>query len=372
MKYIFSVLLLVVTISCSTKQDIVTDDNVKKISFRFNKNIRNDEPLKMSQLYDSVRYVMLDDVGQTVLIGEVTELCLDDEYMYIFDRKSDAVFKYDYNGQFIKKYHHKGRGPGEYVTLATFDVDRRNGNIVFYDLAQRKIIVYSKDNNFLYEYRIKNDLPRDFAVLNNGDHVFLTYDYMKGVRRGIWQCDSMGVMKRPLVEIDESFKFSSGLFPTYFRHLGNTVYVRGSEDGNYLYHIYPDSITTPYQFDIDIKIPDRIRTSPLPEMSDKNRGKVYAVTGYLETKKWIVVSATNLKERHAIFYNKVNNSQHYVSSPDDVIDDMPPTGVIMATTKDTFVGVLSVGYILSYQKTREMFPLINEDSNPVISISKVL
>ena len=148
--------------------------------------------------------------------------------------------------------------------------------------------------------------------------------------------------------------------------------MRGSEDGNYLYHIYPDSITTPYQFDIDIKIPDRIRTSPLPEMSDKNRGKVYAVTGYLETKKWIVVSATNLKERHAIFYNKVNNSQHYVSSPDDVIDDMPPTGVIMATTKDTFVGVLSVGYILSYQKTREMFPLINEDSNPVISISKVL
>ena len=99
---------------------------------------------------------------------------------------------------------------------------------------------------------------------------------------------------------------------------------------------------------------------------------MYAVTEYLETKKWIVVSATDLKERHAIFYNKENNSQHYVSSPDDVIDDMPPTGVIMATTKDTFVGVLSVGYILSYQKTREMFPSINEDSNPVISISKVL
>ena len=30
MKYIFSVLLLVVTISCSTKQDIVTDDNIIK------------------------------------------------------------------------------------------------------------------------------------------------------------------------------------------------------------------------------------------------------------------------------------------------------------------------------------------------------
>ena len=154
MKNLLIVIAGLAIISCSTKHDIVTDDNVKKISFRFNKNIRNDEPLKMSQLYDSVRYVMLDDVGQTVLIGEVTELCLDDEYMYIFDRKSDAVFKYDYSGQFIKKYHHKGRGPGEYVTLATFDVDRRTGNIVFYDLAQRKIIVYSKDNNFLYEYSL--------------------------------------------------------------------------------------------------------------------------------------------------------------------------------------------------------------------------
>ena len=372
MRYIFSILLLALTISCSTKQDIVTDDDVKKISFRFNKNIRNDEPLKMSQLYDSVRYVMLDDVGQTVLIGEVTKLCLDDEYMYIFDRKSDAVFKFDYNGEFIKKYHHKGRGPGEYVTLATFDVDRRNGNIVFYDLAQRKIIVYSKEDKFLYDYRITDDVPRDFAVLNNGDHIFLTYDYMRGVRRGIWQCDSMGVVKKSLVEIDESFKFSSGIFPRYFRHLGDIVYVKGSEDSNYLYHISGDSIANPYQFDIDITIPDRITTSPLPEMSDKNSGKVYAVTEYLETKKWIIASATNLKEQHAIFYNKVNDSQHYVSSPDDIIDDMPPVGIIMSTTEDKFVGVLSVDYILSYQKTREMFPLINEDSNPVISISKVL
>ena len=55
MKNLLIVIAGLAIISCSTKQDIVTDDNVKKISFRFNKNIRNDEPLKMSQLYDSVR-----------------------------------------------------------------------------------------------------------------------------------------------------------------------------------------------------------------------------------------------------------------------------------------------------------------------------
>ena len=73
-----------------------------------------------------------------------------------------------------------------------------------------------------------------------------------------------------------------------------------------------------------------------------------------------------------VFYNKSSNKQYYITSPESIIDDMPPTGHIMATNEDYFVGVLSVDYILSYETLRQKFPLINETSNPIISISKSL
>ena len=371
MKKITFLILLAIT-SCSYEQDVIEGKDAIQLSFRLKTDRHNSDVLTMSQVYDSVRYIQLDDVRQTVLIGEVSELQLTNEYIYIYDRHSDAVYKYDYDGAFVQKYYHKGRGPGEYVTITTFDIDRRNGNVLFYDVTRRMVIAYSDDNKFLYEYKIQKDVPRDFAVLNNGDHLFLTYDYMKGVRRGIWQCDSLGVVKNELVKIDESFKFSSGLFPSYFKRLGDVVYVRSSEDRDCLYHISGDSISIPYKFNFDIDIPNRIKTSPTPEMTQQNRGKVYAITEYFETKNWILASATNLISNHMVFYNKSSNKQYYITSPESIIDDMPPTGHIMATNEDYFVGVLSVDYILSYETLRQKFPLINEASNPVISISKSL
>ena len=167
MKKITFLILLAIT-SCSYEQDVIEGKDAIQLSFRLKTDRHNSDVLTMSQVYDSVRYIQLDDVRQTVLIGEVSELQLTNEYIYIYDRHSDAVYKYDYDGEFVQKYYHKGRGPGEYVTITTFDVDRRNGNVMFYDVTRRMVIAYSDDNKFLYEYKIQKDVPRDFAVLNNG------------------------------------------------------------------------------------------------------------------------------------------------------------------------------------------------------------
>lgn len=372
--FIGVVLSFLSILSCVNKQDSIgIDDDMRNIYVNCKLiNKHNDEPLRMSSVYDSVQYVLLDDVEQSVLIGEITEVRATDKYLYIYDRFSSTIYQYNYSGELIQKYHHVGRGRGEYITITTFDVDTRNGNVSVYDVSSSKMLVYSSNDEFLYSFKIEEDVPRDFALLDNGDYLFLTYDYMKGARRGIWQCDSLGAFKKQLVEIDANFKYASGIIPSYFRHIGNKVYVKGPEDNSYLYHISSDTIVASYKVHTGIKIPKRIRRNPLPTTNEENKGKVYSIVNYCETDSWVLLSVYDMIDNPTMLYNKRTNASYYILSNDDeVIDDMPFVGTVITTTSEAFINIISVDMILSHQLLMEQFPTIDSNSNPVIAICRL-
>lgn len=214
------------------------------------------ESLSWSDVVSSVKYINLSE-GQNATIGNISSVRVTDNRIYVQDNPNKQLLVYDLDGNYLMKIQRQGRGPGEYVSLTQFDVNETTGEITIMDLPSRKLLVYSDSGEFVRSISFveNDDVPRDFALLENGDYVFYSPDYNKGTDHyGIWQVDSLGVEVKRIYEIPEKYRFSAGIFPKYFHHLGNKVYVRGREFDGTLYHIGSDTYTTPYKLDVDIRL----------------------------------------------------------------------------------------------------------------------
>ncbi len=106
------------------------------------------------------------------IIKEVTDsLLIDDDvhfasiidiknnggYIYVLDLGVNMLLKFDLNGNFVDVYNSVGSGPGEYLKILFFDVDR-SGNIYLYDSMQRKIIITDSTFEFEREFRLEETI----------------------------------------------------------------------------------------------------------------------------------------------------------------------------------------------------------------------
>ena len=116
------------------------------------------------------------------IIKEVTDsLLIDDDvhfasiidiknnggYIYVLDLGVNMLLKFDLNGNFVDVYNRVGSGPGEYLKILFFDVDR-TGNIYLYDSMQRKIIITDSTFEFEREFRVK-EMVSGLSVDNIGN-----------------------------------------------------------------------------------------------------------------------------------------------------------------------------------------------------------
>lgn len=361
-----SLILLLVSllfiVSCKNKSSIIAD---KLIDIDFNKEY-HDLQLRSSDFFSEVKYVNLDNMIQ---IGRVSDIRITRNGIYILDKANHQILVYDYSGTIVNYLNHRGRGPGEYLSLDQFDVDEDSGNISILDISSRKVLIYSPEGEYIYSFTI-DSIARDFARLNNGSYVFYTPDYMEGMRYGIWQTDSLGVFNKEIMNINDHFKFSSGIYPKYFHHLGDIVYVKGREDNNALYHIETDSIRIPYQLRTDIKIPYTARISDKPVL-DQYIGEVCLIHEYLETNKLCLIKMTNLEKSITILYDKAHDKEYILTNQDTIIDDMPWAGVYMTTTEDCFIGIILPEWIDANPALSEQFANANMNSSPIITFSYV-
>lgn len=353
-------ILILHFISCGR---IDNGSSPKVIDVNFKSENKSDT-LYTSYLFSDVVYIPL---KAEFVIGDVTDVRVTDNYIYVLDGHQRAVFQFDRSGCFLKRWFHHGRGPGEYVSLTAFDVNPHTGELSVLDVSSRKVLVYTSDDEFLYSFPFM-DVPRDFAVLSNSEYVFYTPDYMQGVRHGIWKTDAKGNFIEDVLTIPESFKYSGGLKEKYFRHMGDTIYVAGSEYSNDLYHIASDSFQTPYHLNVDLRMPKSASRTSLPVL-DKHVGQVYTVLMYYETIDWLMLQISDLKKPVVVLYDKDMDKCYYYSDPEDIVDDMPYSGVFISTTEDAVVGVIYPEMVLAYPQLKEQFPQVSEQSNPIIALS---
>jgi hypothetical protein len=105
--------------------------------------------LDFSTLFKGLMIIPLETTAES-LIGSVNSLEFYNETIFVLDNtQSKAVFAFDINGNFIRRYGAVGRGPGEYISPLSFTVNELSEEI--YILDHHKLIVFSLDGTLKRE-----------------------------------------------------------------------------------------------------------------------------------------------------------------------------------------------------------------------------
>jgi hypothetical protein len=113
-----------------------------------------DKKVFPGDLIKDVTYLKL-ETNEECLIRNIDKIKFRNELIYILDRLSKSVFVFNMEGKYIKKYHHYGRGPGEYINLADFAISRDGNFIYMLDYTQYKVIKYSLANKLNKEIKLE-------------------------------------------------------------------------------------------------------------------------------------------------------------------------------------------------------------------------
>lgn len=101
------------------------------------------------------------------LFASARPVYIGDDYYCMTDRTTNTVFCTDKSGRVIHSFSHKGKGPGEYVTLTYVAVNPADSTISVFDQRGQKFIVYDLAGNLVREISLEKK-ETDTPVLVTG------------------------------------------------------------------------------------------------------------------------------------------------------------------------------------------------------------
>lgn len=352
--------------SCNNQSDdsdfggIVIDSPLKK-------EVYPDSLLTVSSIFESVDTIYLENDSAESTIGMVQDIKLSDDLIFI--RSSYGLFVFNYEGKFIRRIGNKGRGPGEYLSLSKFDILKSKREVSIIDFDLNRVLVYSYEGEFLRKFDFE-DFVHDFAVLPNGNYLFMNPDYYdKEKRRGLWETDPNGVFVKQLFTIPDYYKHVS-INTRYLAHINpEEIGCQGLEDLDYIYHYKNDSIYPKYKIKTDIKVPRKIQKQT---GRWTNPDREYTKTGYFETDRFLLFEVTNFENDVRVIYDKKKDmvfrqySDYFgrISSLDNI---MP---YFNSCYEGNCIVSLEPQMVLAVEELKELYPTITADSNPILFVFK--
>ena len=116
------------------------------------------------------------ETTEECVVGEVSNLFVDDNLIFLVDTWSEYISVFDLNGKFQNHIGRKGHAQGEYVSMFRVTLDSHQKRVCFIDEDSQKLLFYDYKGNFLSQE------PRYFwyqniAFLGSDKRVLLTLPY---------------------------------------------------------------------------------------------------------------------------------------------------------------------------------------------------
>ena len=170
MKYSFYLLICLQVIACNNNRGKVIRPLVQVQNDSFKEIVLNDEisaiscanvepividvpPQKLytaDQIIENYTFIPL-ETSENSLMGDIEDLCTDDNYIFVFDHSNSKVLQFTDDGKFVRKVGNQGRGPQEYNEIWNIALDKETKRICLLDLAGRKLIYFDYDGNCVKE-----------------------------------------------------------------------------------------------------------------------------------------------------------------------------------------------------------------------------
>ena len=129
--------------------------------------------ISMDSLIDTVWYVPLETKGNSI-VGKIDKLIFSNDRIFISDSEiTHSILCFDLSGQFLFRIQERGRGPNQYLTLTSFDVDSEREEVIVYDAQQRAFMKYDFSGKLVSKHPL-GFLFDDFRLLSGSRFIAYT------------------------------------------------------------------------------------------------------------------------------------------------------------------------------------------------------
>lgn len=154
------------------------------------------DPTKAEQLNRSQIMSLSSIIRPAPLRGEILKLVADEDYLLV---KTHELSLYDRSGRLIRTIGSRGKGPGEYLSLA--DVVIQDNLIRILDRSQHKMLDYDLNGAFIKEYPI-GFFGQSFGMLREMTAIYGGYERNEQGQR-LFLLDENLVQKDASLDYDE-------------------------------------------------------------------------------------------------------------------------------------------------------------------------
>lgn len=227
-------------LGCSGDQVTRVTHNIKSISV----NPANAKQLPLSEICDSVSYVLL-DTPEELAIGQIDRVLLSNNTFFVLDREiASALYVFDRKGKYLFDIQEGIGGPGEVLEFTDFDVSKQNEELYILDNERMDIKVFDFSGAFVRSIRLPffaaalNVLDDEIAVFRNnqyneadewGNHQVVVVSKEGAILRSFLPLSletnyfSYHDSFRPLQTTDAGWIFSQALNDSIYEISGNTL-----------------------------------------------------------------------------------------------------------------------------------------------------
>ena len=162
--YLFNFIILILLGSCISKELI------KEANEKFVIDINRQD--KITNFFNAYHTIALETTPNN-LIGGIDKIVLQNEHIYILDKKQATIFIFTHNGKYQNKIANQGRAPGEYLSISDFEV--YDSHVYCLSRTNQKIFKY--DTNGVFQNTIQVNDWYDCFHIQNDNTIYLFSDY---------------------------------------------------------------------------------------------------------------------------------------------------------------------------------------------------
>ena len=119
----------------------------------------------LDEIADSYSYVLLDDSSLDAIVGDITQVMVDDGLIFVShvpNAKGNTIDQiisvYDKDGRFLNKIGQKGRARNEFLRIRSWCIDKDSKEVLMYDLDAYAIKKYTYDGTFITQTSIPKEI----------------------------------------------------------------------------------------------------------------------------------------------------------------------------------------------------------------------
>lgn len=220
------------------------------------------ENIQIDSIFTDFKYISLETTNESI-IGGINKIQLDSDSIFLLDRDGmKKIFIFGKSGKFYNSIGKIGKGPGEYIRIKDFVVDKESKTIVAL-CNETTVIRFDFDGNVIEAIKLIKDNRVEFInIVFCGGNYFFTTDYQaSGGKRSylLYQFDSNFKLENKFLEYQDNAVMRIGFRESMFEYDGNLLY----------FDIYKPAIHSCNQKDI-LTIPFDFDESYLPFSLLKN------------------------------------------------------------------------------------------------------